>query len=110
MDVFQTLADSTRRQIVDLLSKRDRTVGELCEQFEISQPAVSRHLRVLREGRLVASRSDAQRRVYTLTPEPLLEIDRWLDRYRAFWEDRLDSLGSVLQSRAKPTRKKREKR
>ena len=96
MGLFETLADPTRRQIVQLLSECDRTVGELCEQFEISQPAVSRHLRVLREAGLVASRSDAQRRVYTLTPEPLVEIDRWLERHRAYWRDRLDDLGSVL--------------
>ena len=96
MDVFETLADPTRRQLVELLSERDRTVGELCDQFEISQPAVSRHLRVLREAGLVASRSDAQRRVYSLTPEPLAEIDLWLERHRAYWRDRLDDLGSLL--------------
>ena len=106
MDVFETLADPTRRQIVDLLSERDRTVGELCDQFEISQPAVSRHLRVLREAGLVASRRDAQRRVYRLTPEPLVEIDRWLERHRAYWRDRLDNLDSVLRSEAA----KKEKR
>ena len=70
---------------------------------------MSRHLRLLRESGLVASRTDAQRRVYTLTPEPLLEIDRWLSRNRAFWEERLDLLGSVLGGGASPTQNKKGK-
>jgi len=110
MDIFQTLADGTRRQIVDLLSEEDQSVGELCAHFEISQPAISRHLRVLREGGLVASRNDAQRRVYTLTPEPLLEIDRWLDRHRTFWRDRLDRLDAVLLGGTRPRKRKKGKK
>ena len=96
MDVFETLAEPTRRHIVELLADNERSVGELCEVFEISQPAVSRHLRVLRESGLVRSRTDAQRRMYSLRPEPLAEIDRWLERYRSFWSKRLDELESVL--------------
>ena len=101
MNVFETLADPTRRQIVDLLAERDRTAGELCDHFEVSQPAVSRHLRVLREAGLVASRSEAQRRIYRLTPEPLVEVDRWLERHRDYWRGRLDKLGSVLSATKK---------
>jgi DNA-binding transcriptional ArsR family regulator len=96
MDVFETLAEPTRRRIVELLSEGERRVNELCGQFEISQPAVSRHLRVLREAQLVSSRVDAQRRLYSLTPEPLEEMDRWLERYRSFWSERLDRLEDLL--------------
>jgi len=101
MDIFQALADPTRREIIDLLFKSDRSVGELCERFEVSQPAISRHLRILRDGGLVASRIDAQRRVYSLTPEPLREIERWLDRNQKFWQKRLDALDGLLGSRRK---------
>ena len=106
-DVFESLADPTRRHIVELLSLRDRSVGELCDEFEISQPAVSRHLRLLREAGLVASRSDAQRRVYKLQPAPLEEIERWLQRYRSYWCERLDDLESVLRDE-QPRRRRRE--
>jgi DNA-binding transcriptional ArsR family regulator len=92
---------------VELLAVQDRTVGELCEEFEISQPAVSRHLRVLREAGLVASEADGQHRVYTLQPGPLEEIERWLDRYRVYWRDRLDDLQSVLLDGRKKKGKKR---
>ena len=85
MDVFETLAEPTRRRIVELLSQGELSVNELCDKFSISQPAVSRHLRVLREARLVTCRIDAQRRLYSLRPEPLEEIDRWLERYGSFW-------------------------
>lgn len=96
MNIFETLAEPTRRRIVELLADRERSVKELCDQFDISQPAVSRHLRVLREARLVSSRVDAQRRLYSLEPGPLEEVDRWLDRYRSYWHDRLDDLETLL--------------
>ena len=97
MDVFEALADGTRRQIVDLLHGREMAVAELCGQFEISQPAVSRHLRLLKGAGLVASRAQGQQRIYRLTPEPLAEVQAWLHRYRSFWTDRLDALGEVLE-------------
>jgi DNA-binding transcriptional ArsR family regulator len=87
MNIFGTLAEPTRRRIIELLADRERSVKELCDQFDISQPAVSRHLRVLRKARLVSSRVDAQRRLYSLEPGPLEEVDRWLDRYRSYWHD-----------------------
>lgn len=82
---FEVLADPTRRRILNLLLESDRTVGELTGRLDMSQPAVSKHLRVLREAGLVSVRSDAQRRVYSLRPEPLVEIDAWLTPYRRLW-------------------------
>ena len=96
MNIFDTLSDPTRRHIVELLAEGECSVGELCGEFEISQPAISRHLRVLREAGMVASRTDAQRRMYSLKPGPFEEIDRWLERYGSFWRRRLDGLESVL--------------
>jgi DNA-binding transcriptional ArsR family regulator len=92
MTVFAALADPTRVRILDLLSKRERAVGELVREFELSQPAVSQHLRVLKEAGLVASRADAQRRIYRVNPAPLRQLDRWLQRYRKFWASELDAL------------------
>lgn len=95
--VFTVLAEPHRRQIVNLLRERERTVGELVDALEISQPAVSKHLRVLKEAGLVESRSDAQRRVYTLRIEPLIELDDWLSDYRSLWAKRLDRLEQHVQ-------------
>ena len=92
MTVFAALADPTRVRILDLLSRRERSVGELVDQFELTQPAVSQHLRVLKEAGLVASRAEAQRRVYSINPAPLRQLDRWLQRYRKLWAEELDSL------------------
>jgi DNA-binding transcriptional ArsR family regulator len=89
---FEVLAEPTRRSILDLLRERERSVGELVESLTISQPGVSKHLRVLREAGLVSVRTDAQRRVYGLRAEPLAEIDAWLEPYRRYWSDRLDAL------------------
>ena len=97
MDTFESLADPTRRRIVELLAERERTAGDLAAEFEISRPAVSRHLRVLREGGLVRAREEAQRRVYSLEPGPLAELDAWLGRYRWFWSRRLDALDDHLR-------------
>jgi DNA-binding transcriptional ArsR family regulator len=89
---FAVVAEPTRRRILDLLRQRARSVGELVDQLGLSQPGVSKHLRVLREAGLVAVRRDAQRRWYELRPEPLEEIDDWLEPYRLLWTDRLDAL------------------
>ena len=96
MTVFAALADPTRVRILDLLSRRERSVGELVDQFELTQPAVSQHLRVLKEAGLVASRAEAQRRVYSINPAPLRQLDRWLQRYRKFWAQELDALEQHL--------------
>ncbi len=97
--VFEALADPTRRRVLELLAERELSAGELAAAFTVSRPAVSRHLRILREAGLVHSRSDAQRRVYGLDAEPLLEVDAWLARYRRFWPERLDLLDRHLQEK-----------
>jgi DNA-binding transcriptional ArsR family regulator len=98
--VFEALADPTRRHILELLADGERTAGELAAAFDTSRPAVSRHLRVLREAGLVRWRGDAQRRIYRLDAEPLSEVDAWLGRYRRFWSGRLDALGDHLRTTA----------
>ena len=89
--MFDVLAEPNRRRILDLLLDDERTVGELVGQLGLSQPGVSKHLRVLREAGLVDVRADAQRRIYRLRFEPLLELDDWLTPYRRAWRDRLDA-------------------
>jgi DNA-binding transcriptional ArsR family regulator len=96
MEAFAALADPTRRKIVELLAERDRDAGELAASFPLSRPAVSRHLRVLKESGLVTVRPRAQRRVFSLDPRPLDELASWLDRYRSFWSQRLDALETEL--------------
>ena len=86
------IAEPRRRQILDLLRERERPVGELVEELGLSQPGVSKHLRVLRDAGLVDVTADAQRRLYRIRPEPLMEIDEWLLPYRVAWRDRLDAL------------------
>jgi DNA-binding transcriptional ArsR family regulator len=89
---FAVLAEPQRRQILDLLRERERPVGELVERLGISQPGVSKHLRVLRDAGLVRVRPDGQRRWYGLRAEPLAELDVWLAPYREFWGGTLDAL------------------
>ena len=89
---FEVLAEPTRRRILDLLRDRERSVGELVDRLELSQPGVSKHLRTLRESGLVEVRRDAQRRWYRLQPEPLTEVDAWLEPYRRLWAHHLDAL------------------
>jgi DNA-binding transcriptional ArsR family regulator len=96
---FDVVAEPTRRRILDLLRERPRRVGELVELLEISQPGVSKHLRVLRDARLVRVRSDAQQRWYEVDPAPLTEIDTWLEPYRASWSGRLDALERHLDGK-----------
>ena len=93
---FEVLAEPRRRQILDLLRDGERPVGELVDELYLSQPAVSKHLKVLRDAGLVEVRQDAQRRWYRLRPAPLVEIDSWLEPYRHLWRDRLDALEADL--------------
>jgi DNA-binding transcriptional ArsR family regulator len=86
----------TRRKLLDLLLEGERSVGELVDEIGISQPGVSKHLRILREAGLVEVRADGQRRLYALNPDPLLELDLWLAPYRRLWAGRLDALGRHL--------------
>ena len=94
--VLNALADQSRLALVDRLARGPATAGELAALLPIARPGVSRHLRVLREAGLVDVRRDAQRRVYGLRPQPLEEIDMWLSRYRALWEQRLDALHTEI--------------
>lgn len=96
MDTFAALADPTRRQIVEVLASGEQAFGELAERFEMSRPAVSQHLKVLRDSGIVLARADAQRRIYKLTDHGFDEIDAWLKKVRDFWSPRLDHLEQML--------------
>jgi DNA-binding transcriptional ArsR family regulator len=96
--MFGVLAEPVRRQMLDLLRERERTVNELVEAIGLSQPAVSKHLKVLREAGLVEVRQDAQRRWYRLQAEPLAEVEAWMAPYRRFWTNRLDALEQYLKT------------
>jgi len=96
MPVFEVLAEPHRRRILDLLGAAERPVGDLVGELELSQPAVSKHLRILREAGLVEVRVDAQRRLYRVRPEPLHAIDEWLEPYRRMWTSSLDALEQHL--------------
>ena len=94
---FAVLAEPSRRTILDVLRDGERPVGDLVDHLQLSQPAVSKHLRVLREAGLVEVRTDAQRRLYRIRPEPLAEIDAWLEPYRRLWTRSLDALEQHLE-------------
>lgn len=96
--VFAALADPTRRAILERLAQGEATVTELAAPLDISQPAVSKHLRVLKQAGLVVVRPQAQRRLYALRPEPLRELDAWLTPYRRMWSERLDALERHLDA------------
>jgi len=98
------LADESRRTVLEILRTHPATAGDLAEALPIARPGVSRHLRVLREAGLVDVEQQAQRRIYRLRPEPLAELDSWLERYRVIWEQRLGALHTEV------ARGKREKR
>ena len=94
--VLEVIAEPTRRRILDAVRDGERSVGELVEQVGMHQPGVSRHLKVLRDAGLVEVRRDAQRRLYRLRPEPLMELDAWLEPYREMWRTSLDKLEAHL--------------
>ena len=99
MRALEALADPTRRRIVELLVEGEQSAGDLAAHFETSRPGVSRHLRVLREQGLVNARDEGRRRLYSLDPQPLVELDEWLERYRAFWTSRLEALDTEIRRR-----------
>ncbi|MDT0266605.1 metalloregulator ArsR/SmtB family transcription factor [Streptomyces sp. DSM 44915] len=101
---FEVLADPTRRRIVALLREGPRPVGEIAAELTLSQPRTSKHLRVLRDAGLVTVRVRAQARYYALRPEPLAELDAWLEPYRRLWADRLDLLANQLDNAPAPPR------
>jgi DNA-binding transcriptional ArsR family regulator len=96
MDALAALADPTRRELVELLAAGELAAGELAHRFPVSRPAISRHLRVLREAGLVRARVDGKRRMYALDPRPLRELDDWLEPYRDLWAQRLDALDTEM--------------
>ncbi|HEX8967368.1 MAG TPA: metalloregulator ArsR/SmtB family transcription factor [Chloroflexota bacterium] len=100
---FEVLAEPNRRRMLDLLRTADRPVQELVTALALSQPAVSKHLRVLREAGFVEVRPDAQRRVYHLRAAPLQAVDAWLEPYRRMWQSRLDDLERHLDDMSDPT-------
>lgn len=95
---FDLLADPTRRQLLDALREGEQSVSTLATRLKMKQPAVSKHLRVLREAGLASARVDAQRRIYRLNPSGLKEVDDWLAPYRAFWDERLNAMEQTLDS------------
>jgi DNA-binding transcriptional ArsR family regulator len=101
LDVLEVIAEPTRRRILDAVRDGERSVSDLVEQVGMHQPGVSRHLKVLRDAGLVEVRRDAQRRMYRLRAEPLMELDAWLEPYRAEWAGRLDSLEQHLRRATK---------
>ncbi|MDQ1616185.1 MAG: hypothetical protein QOJ60_2124 [Actinomycetota bacterium] len=101
--VLRALADESRRTVLEILRDRSATAGELADALPIARPGVSRHLRVLREAGLVDVRAQAQRRIYSLRPEPLAEVDAWLAEYRALWQHRLNAVHTEI-SRGKRSR------
>ena len=94
--VLQALADGHRRTVLAILRGHSATAGELAAALPVARPGVSRHLRVLREAGLVDVRSEGQRRIYSLRPEALMEVDEWLGTYRALWQSRLDALHTEI--------------
>jgi DNA-binding transcriptional ArsR family regulator len=104
VQAIEALADPTRRHIVELLAEGERSAGEIAAHFPTSRPGISRHLRVLREHGLVRTREEGQRRLYSLDPAPLAELDAWLARYRGFWANRLDGLDTEIKRRRKTER------
>ncbi len=107
---FGIIAEPNRRAILGLLASSERSVTEIEQQLRMSQPSVSKHLRVLREAGFVEARVDAQRRVYRIRPEPFMEVDAWLTPFRHFWSDRVDALERHLDRTAQASPKKRKKR
>ncbi len=108
--VFAIIAEPNRRAILSLLLSSQQSVGEIERQLHMPQPAVSKHLRVLREAGFVEATVDAQRRVYRLKPEPLQEVDDWLEQFRRFWSAHVDALERHLDRMDKSTQTKTVKR
>jgi DNA-binding transcriptional ArsR family regulator len=103
VSAFEALAEPTRRRIVELLADGERSAGEIASHFSTSRPGISRHLRVLHEHGLVSARTKGTRRLYSLDPAPLEEVDEWLERYRGFWTNRLDALDTEIRRRRRKT-------
>lgn len=105
-DPFRAIADPTRRRILDLLQDGERPVSELAASFDATLPAISQHLKVLREASLVAERREGRRRFYRVEPEPLRQVSEWVAQYERFWRGRLSALGRYLDQEALEEHKK----
>ena len=95
-DAFRAAADPTRRSMLDMLAEGERTVGELCDSFSLTQPAISQHLKILRDAKLVSPRREGGKRSYSVRAGPLRDIYEWVAHYERFWTDKLDELGVLL--------------
>ena len=98
MTALQALSDPTRQRIVEMLAAGALSSGEIAGRFSLSPPAISQHLKALKQARLVTVRADRQKRIYTLDPEGVAEVSAWVDRIKAFWNPRLDALEAALAS------------
>ena len=110
MQSLAAIADPTRRRIVELLAIRDRTAGELVEEFDLSAPAISQHLNILRESGLIITRAEGQTRIQSLNPSGLDELDAWLEKTRAVWSCRLDALERELRAEDEANKRKAKKK
>ena len=108
--VFAVIAEPSRRAILSLLATSERSVGDIEERLKLPQPSVSKHLRILREAGFVEARVDAQRRLYRIRPEPLMEVDAWLAQFRRFWSVHVDALERHLDRMNRAPRRKGKKR
>jgi DNA-binding transcriptional ArsR family regulator len=108
IDVFQTLADPTRRLVIEALRNGEKPVNAIVSQARIHQSGVSRHLRILQDAGFVSMRPDGQRRLYSLRPEPFRQLDAWLAQYRTLWVARLDRFGLALEQQQKGRRGKKQ--
>jgi DNA-binding transcriptional ArsR family regulator len=97
-DIFQALADPTRRAVLDLLRRGSQPAGHIAQAFPVSRPAISKHLRLLRRAHLVREHREGRNRVYELSPEPLRAVDNWIEQYRVFWQASLNHLKSFVET------------
>lgn len=107
MLALNALADPTRRRIVEMLASHELPMGEIASKFDMSPPAISQHLKVLRDAKLVRVRADAQRRIYTLDREGFEKMDEWLEKIRRFWTTKLDALERVLNEEDRKAKRKK---
>jgi DNA-binding transcriptional ArsR family regulator len=98
--IYSVIADPHRRQIIDMLAAGDKSAGEIAQQFEISRPAIVKHLRILEEHGLVEIQQVGRERKHHLTPKPLREVHDWINRYETFWKDRLQGLKHLIESKS----------
>jgi DNA-binding transcriptional ArsR family regulator len=108
VDAFRAIADPTRREILDLLAARDRGVTEIGARFAVSQPAISQHLKVLREAGLVEATRDGKRQIYRVRPEGFAPVRAWMAQYERFWTEKLDRLGALLDGALAPAAEEHE--